>query len=148
MWHSETFTTFTPNFTTPFRITQRGLFRSGGCLQKWFTWFAWFLEIPELTIFERGLFSNFDRVVLVVSTVLVVASVKTNHPLPKQPPSSTLTLGREKTRKKNTPHFCRVVVLRFRNLVNWVDVNWLQTDINNLRTNYGVTDTDLALLIP
>ena len=47
---------------------------------------------------ERGLFSSFH---LVVSVVLVVSSVKTKNPLPKQPPSSTLSLVLAKLRLRS-----------------------------------------------
>ena len=50
-----------------------------------------FLEMPEFVVFQKGLFSNVHLVLLVVSVVLAVSSLKKkNHPLPEQPPSSTL----------------------------------------------------------
>ena len=62
---------------------------------SWFPWFLWLLEILEFEVLKRGLFSNFHLAALVFSVVLVVSSVKkkTNHLLPKQPPSSTPKLA-------------------------------------------------------
>ena len=55
------------------------------------------LMVPRKTgiiAFERGLlFSRFHLVVLAVSAVPVVSRVKSNNPLSKQPPCSTLTLA-------------------------------------------------------
>ena len=55
----------------------------------WLPWFSWLLEILEFIVLKMGWFSNSHLAVLVVSVVLMVSSVKTNNPLPKQPLSST-----------------------------------------------------------
>ena len=44
-------------------------FDQGGCFEKIISWFSWFLEILQLNVFNRGLFSDSHLVVLVVSSV-------------------------------------------------------------------------------
>ena len=60
------------------------------------SWFAWFPQKKqEFVVFRKGLFSKYPLVVLVVSVVTGSRGFqceKTNHPLPKQHPSSTPTV--------------------------------------------------------
>ena len=58
---------------------------------SWSAWFSWFPRGTGIRCwFEGGWLSTFHLVVLVLSVVLVVSSVKNKPlPFPKQPPSST-----------------------------------------------------------